>query len=88
MRELRANASWSSGSSTLTRKTLQLTLCSEIQQNKEQTQENMAQVRATLDAFQEEFQQKLQILSDDLHKQLDTESEWFRDTWSHNHKRM
>jgi len=48
----------------------------------------MAQVKATLNAFQEEFQQRLQDLSAEINKQLDEESQFFRDTWAHNHRRM
>jgi hypothetical protein len=48
----------------------------------------MAQVRATLNAFQEEFQQRLKALGDDIHRQMDEEAALFRETWAHNHKRM
>ena len=48
----------------------------------------MAQVRATLNAFQEEFQLRLKMLGDDINHQMDEEAELFRETWAHNHKRM
>jgi len=52
----KASDSLNSVLSTPTRKLLSNVISrSEIQQNREQTQENMAQVRATLNAFQEEF---------------------------------
>lgn len=48
----------------------------------------MAKVRETLAAFQEEFQERIKILGDDLHSQMDDEQKVFRETWDHNHKRM
>ena len=58
---------------------------SEIQENKEQTIEAMRNVHNTLNAFQEEFQQRLNDLGNDLKRQLHEEGEIFRDTWTHNH---
>lgn len=48
----------------------------------------MAQVKATLAAFQDEFQQRLKALGDDINRQLDEESKFFSETWAHNHRRM
>lgn len=54
---------------------------SEIQENREQTVEAMNNVHATLNAFQEEFQNRLRQLGDDITKQINDEGEVFRDTW-------
>jgi hypothetical protein len=48
----------------------------------------MNDVHATLNAFQEEFQRRLQELSDDVKSQIREEGEIFRETWKHNHQRM
>ena len=48
----------------------------------------MNNVHATLNAFQEEFQNRLQDLSDDLNRQLTEEGDIFRETWKGNHERM
>ena len=63
-------------------------LRSEIQENKEQTAEAMRNVHNVLNAFQQEFQDRLRQLGDDLTRQLNDEGDIFRETWSMNHKRM
>lgn len=60
----------------------------EIQENKEQTIEAMNNVHNTLNAFQQEFQDRLKDLGDDMSKQIMDEGQIFRDTWKHNHERM
>ena len=50
--------------------------------------EAMNNVHATLNAFQEEFQNRLKQLGDDITNQIDEEGEIFRETWKHNHERM
>ena len=97
MPESSPSVSLNSASPTLTRKQLLLSLWasylisfapSEIQENREQTVEAMNNVHATLNAFQEEFQNRLKQLGDDITKQINDEGEIFRDTWKHNHERM
>ena len=71
MLELRANVSLSNASSTHTRKSFfsfSTRVFREIQVNREQTTESMNQVKATLAAFQEEFQNRLKALGDDIHR--------------------
>ncbi len=60
----------------------------EIQENKEQTVEAMHNVHNVLNAFQEEFQNRLRDLGEDLTRQLTAEADIFRETWKHNHERM
>ena len=65
-----------------------LLLRSEIQENKEQTADAMRNVHNVLNAFQEEFQNRLRDLGDDLTRQINEEGEIFREQWAINHKRM
>ena len=48
----------------------------------------MRNVHNILNAFQEEFQNRLTDLGEDLTRQLNEEGEIFRETWRHNHERM
>ena len=63
-------------------------LCSEIQENKEQTQAAMDNIHKVLNAFQEEFQNKLLDLGQDLHRQIDEEHDEFKKHWDGYHERM
>lgn len=61
---------------------------SEIQQNREETTEKMAELNRQLNAFQDEFQKKLFDLGSELHRQIKEEGDIFRKQWAENHGRM
>jgi methionyl-tRNA synthetase len=60
----------------------------EIQQNREETTEKMAELNRQLNAFQEEFSDKLFTLGQDLFRQIEEEGDIFRKQWKQNHDRM
>jgi len=65
-----------------------LILCSDIETNRQYTIQQMDLVHETLDAFERDFVNRLELLGNDLKDQINVEGAFVRAQWKANHERM